>query len=133
MVHLKASAVFPARLRAARLSRGATQAQLAKACGLTPDWISHFENGRRAPSLDVLAKLAVALNHSIDSLVGHTAKQRSDLIRLAKNWRRDSIDYEKAVKPEWDHGDKYASRRYEGESMAFRWCAEDLEKLLSNG
>lgn len=42
-------------------------------------------------------------------------------------------DYMKAVRPEWEHGDKYASRRYEGESIALRWCCEDLEAALENG
>lgn len=52
--------------------------------------------------------------------------------RLLRKWKRKSREYEKAVRPEWEHGDRYASRRYEGESIAFRWCYEDLKAALYN-
>lgn len=52
------------------------------------------------------------------------------LKRLAARWRLRSAIYAGYVKGEWESGDKYASRRYEGISTGFRWCAEDLEKLL---
>jgi hypothetical protein len=52
--------------------------------------------------------------------------------RLLRKWRRKSKEFGKQVRPEWKHGDRYASRRYEGESIALRWCAEDLEAALYN-
>jgi transcriptional regulator with XRE-family HTH domain len=36
-------------LKEARLRDGLTQAGLAKQCGLSQDWISHIECGRRLP------------------------------------------------------------------------------------
>lgn len=58
--------------------------------------------------------------------------QRIVLQRLLRKWRRMEKDYMKAVRQEWEYGDKYASRRYEGESIAMRWCCEDLEATLEN-
>jgi hypothetical protein len=52
--------------------------------------------------------------------------------RLLRKWRRKSKEFGKQVRLEWEHGDRYASRRYEGESIALRWCAEDLEAALYN-
>lgn len=55
---------------------------------------------------------------------------RAALVKLVRKWKQSAKFYGDSVKSEWEHGDKYASRRYEGESIAFRWCHEDLEKLL---
>ena len=59
---------FKENLRAYRQARSMTQKELAKKTGLTHEWISHYENGRRLPSLQNLIKLADALNISIDEL-----------------------------------------------------------------
>lgn len=58
--------------------------------------------------------------------------ERLIIQRLLRKWRRKSKEFGKQVRPEWEHGDKYASRRYEGESIAMRWCCEDLEAALYN-
>jgi transcriptional regulator with XRE-family HTH domain len=47
-----------------------TQADLAKATGLQPAAISHFECGQRLPSLPNAVKLADALRVSLDWLTG---------------------------------------------------------------
>ena len=60
---------FKENLRAYRQARCMTQKELAKRTGLTDVWISHYENGRRLPSVLNLIKLADALNISIDELV----------------------------------------------------------------
>jgi len=41
---------FPKALRERRMALGLTQGQFAKYCGMSQDWISHFEAGRRLPS-----------------------------------------------------------------------------------
>jgi transcriptional regulator with XRE-family HTH domain len=46
-----------------------SQADLAQKTGLEPSAISHFETGRRRPSLGNLKRLAEALGVSIDTLV----------------------------------------------------------------
>lgn len=47
-----------------------SQSELGEKAGLQPAAISHFENGRRAPSFSNLRKLADALSVSIDYLLG---------------------------------------------------------------
>ena len=67
----KPSEVFKDRLRTARETlRDMTQADLARAIGLPPSSIAHFESGARKPSFDNLRKLANALNVTTDYLVG---------------------------------------------------------------
>ena len=67
----KPSNVFKDRLRIAREGlRGMSQVELAKATGLPPSSIAHFEGGGRKPSFDNLRKLANALNVTTDYLVG---------------------------------------------------------------
>jgi transcriptional regulator with XRE-family HTH domain len=48
-------------LKRARESAGLTQEQLAAACGMRQQRYSHLETGRRAPRLDELKALALAL------------------------------------------------------------------------
>ena len=61
---------FAGRLRALREKSGLTQADLAGVCGLTGQWISHFESGRRMPTVKHLVSLAEAFGVSTDWLLG---------------------------------------------------------------
>ena len=70
----KRSVKISTRMRQARESRNITQAQLAEMTGLMPSAVSHFEAGRRAPSVENLWRLADALGMSIDELVGRAEK-----------------------------------------------------------
>lgn len=63
------SAAFRAGLVVARRNAKMTQAELAKATGLQPAAISHFERGQRQPSLANLRKLCLALKTSADFLL----------------------------------------------------------------
>jgi transcriptional regulator with XRE-family HTH domain len=62
-------------LSKARERRGMSQSELAKATGLMPSAVSHFELGRRTPTCENLLKLADALEISLDDLFGRTAGQ----------------------------------------------------------
>lgn len=53
-----------------------TQQDLAESSGLTQHWISHFECGRRLPSVDVLVRLSDALDVSVDCLLGMRSVKR---------------------------------------------------------
>jgi transcriptional regulator with XRE-family HTH domain len=66
------SAIFPDRLKAARVLRGLNQEELAERSGLQDSAISHFETGGRKPSFDNLKRLADALGVSTDYLLGRT-------------------------------------------------------------
>lgn len=61
---------FPELLKYFRLMRAITQTQLGQTVGLESSLISHFEAGRRSPSLMSLCRLSDALSVSIDALVG---------------------------------------------------------------
>lgn len=52
-----------------RESKTMTQVELARKSGLTAAWISHFENGRRLPSLPSFIRIADALEVTLDSLI----------------------------------------------------------------
>lgn len=59
-----------ARLRRAREDRGMTQAELEKACGRGPSWVTYFERGARQPSDGDLALIASVLGVTADQLAG---------------------------------------------------------------
>jgi len=73
------------RLKKARKSRDLSQSDLAKLSRLVPSSISHFESGRREPSLTNFKKLCVALECSADELLGIVpddyGEMRSKLVR----------------------------------------------------
>lgn len=65
---------FGNRVKESRLAGGWTQHQLAELSGLQESWISHFEVGRRRPSVGNLLKLCDALDVSADFLLGRTTE-----------------------------------------------------------
>jgi transcriptional regulator with XRE-family HTH domain len=61
---------FGPRLRALRLARGTTLADLAAETGLTTSTLSRLENGKRRPTLEQLLPLARVHGLPLDDLVG---------------------------------------------------------------
>ncbi|MFB8023529.1 helix-turn-helix domain-containing protein [Streptomyces rubiginosohelvolus] len=59
-----------ARVRAARLRDGRPQAAIAGLCGISADYLSQIERGRKQPSGEVLALLAAELNVKVATLLG---------------------------------------------------------------
>ena len=58
------------RIRELRLARGLTQEQLARQIDVGLDAVRKWERGKRTPMLDMAAKLADALDCTIDELAG---------------------------------------------------------------
>ena len=85
-----------------------SQVELAKATGLPPTSIAHFEGGGRKPSFDSLRKLANALNVTTDYLLG----------------RVDEPDMAQAADPLARHGAKLTEEN--------RWLAEDFMRMLAD-
>jgi len=56
-----------AAIRAARLSKGITQEQLAELADITPTHEKHIESGHRSPSVEVLFHIVKALDLSLDN------------------------------------------------------------------
>jgi transcriptional regulator with XRE-family HTH domain len=61
---------FGQRLASIRQVRGLSQSELAAKTGLEPSAVSHFETGRRLPSMGNLKVLCDALDISADYLIG---------------------------------------------------------------
>jgi len=59
---------FPEQLEAARKARRLTAVQLAEMVGIHYTQLRRYETGANQPTLDILRKLAVALNLSLDEL-----------------------------------------------------------------
>lgn len=62
-----------------RKERDITQADLAKAVGVTTSSIGMYETGVRNPSYDVIVKLAKYFNVSTDFLLGNTVNDIEEL------------------------------------------------------
>ncbi len=60
---------LPTRLIALRKERGLTQQQMADSIGIHVNSLKKYESGHAQPSLDVLKKIALALNVSTDFLL----------------------------------------------------------------
>lgn len=65
------------RLKAARIAKGVTQAELAQRIGVTTQAISSFEKGTKAPKMETVKRIAEALGISVAELYG-----RMDLAEL---------------------------------------------------
>ena len=64
-------------LREIRKKRGLNQQRVAMDLNITREALSHYENGRRDPSLSMLIRLSEYLNVSIDYLItGHEFQKR---------------------------------------------------------
>lgn len=57
------------RVKVSRKEENRSQEALAEKCATTSRYLSDIENGKCKPSLDMLAKICVALDVSIDSLL----------------------------------------------------------------
>lgn len=56
------------RIRSARKAQGFSQEKLGELCGISTAHVGHIERGTRIPSADVLFRLAVELQVSMDYL-----------------------------------------------------------------
>lgn len=63
---------FAARLRELRLSRGMTQAELARQAHVTVSYIWRLESGGAAPGIDLVDRLATALGTTLTDLLPTT-------------------------------------------------------------
>jgi putative transcriptional regulator len=59
------------RIRELRLARDLTQEQLARMIDVGVDAVRKWERGKRTPMLDMAARLAAALECSIDDIAGY--------------------------------------------------------------
>ena len=85
------------RIKGKREELGLTQLQLAQALGVTPQHISVIEQNKRAPSLDLLAKLAHELGVTTDYLITGKGSVVSDVGSMIKADDTLSLDTKRAL------------------------------------
>lgn len=57
------------RIKEFRIARGISQMLLAELCDISDPYISYIECGKKIPSLEVMIKIAKALDTSVDTLL----------------------------------------------------------------
>lgn len=57
------------RIKEARIARGISQMFLAELCDISDPYVSYIECGKKIPSLEVIIKIAKALDTSVDTLL----------------------------------------------------------------
>ena len=75
--------VLGEKLRAARTDRGQTLAETAARAGISPQYLSEIERGRKEPSSEMIAAVAGALGTSLVDLTTEVAEH----LRGAKDQR----------------------------------------------
>lgn len=68
-------------LRRLRDKKQLQQKELAAAVGISPSALCNYENGDREPSLEVVGRLADALDVTIDALLGREQPQTAEAVR----------------------------------------------------
>jgi putative phage DNA-binding protein len=67
--------IFGENLKKIRKNCEMTQSKLAKEVGVSASIITKYERGLNAPNFDILFKLAMALDTSVDELIGNSLKK----------------------------------------------------------
>ena len=86
------------RVRAARLARGLTLAQVSARSGVSVGHLSRIENAERFPTVRVLMQLAQALGVSLSDMVGESASQSDVYVSRASD-RNAPGEGEKSLGP----------------------------------
>lgn len=85
-------------LKYLRTSRGITQAEFAKAMGVSPSTIGMYETGEREPNFETEEKIADYFNVSLDVLRGKDTKDPLiDLDKLNKDNKARLVAYYQAL------------------------------------
>lgn len=78
------------RIKEIRLQNGISQKQLALAIGVAQNTLSQYENGKRAPDFDTMARISDYFHVSVDYLLGRDEEK----LPTAISEEQDSIDEE---------------------------------------
>lgn len=62
------------RIKEIREEQGIKQKELAAMIGIAPNTLSQYESGKREPDIETVKRMAVALNVTVDSLLGQKEK-----------------------------------------------------------
>ena len=87
--------MFSSKLRELRAKKGLSQAELAKRLGVTQQAVGRWERDKNLPDNDVLKKISVMFNVSIDYLLDNQTHQKDSLPALTpKDERQIARDLE---------------------------------------
>ncbi|MBR2343016.1 MAG: helix-turn-helix domain-containing protein [Clostridia bacterium] len=111
-------------LRALRLSRGWTQAELAKFMNIAPSTIAMYERGEREPSIEMLCRFADIFNVDMNALYGKRPASPVKIPVLGYvaagipiEAITDVLDYEEISPDMVKDGSEYFALRIKGDSM----------------
>ena len=96
------------RIRALRKQRGLNQDQLAELASLNRVTVAKYESGRVEPGAQALARIADALDVSVDVILGRKEpeQEKEDVFALRERLRRDPntrILFDAAMKAKPEH------------------------------
>jgi len=75
------------RIRVLREQRDMSQAELARRCALEPATLASFEEGRQAPAIGELARIAPVLRVDLSSFfAGASGGRRVEIVRATERW-----------------------------------------------
>lgn len=113
------------RIKDYRLKRGFTQSDLAKQANITRIALGNYERGERIPTIDIFARIAMALNASIDELMGYKPGQLSTIQQIKQDFANAGYELKEEGSTWW---------RYEitepGEEYPFHVKTEDDLKQI---
>ena len=82
------------RLRRLRLLKGMSQAQLARALGVSPSTIGMYEQGRREPDHNMLIRIAKLFDTTVDFLLGAPSRRDKSFEELLGEFKRSLMQQE---------------------------------------
>lgn len=85
------------RVREARQRRGIPRRVLSEMSGVSPRYLAQLEAGEGNISIGLLQRIAVALDHRIEWLVGEDDPWTSDVLRVADLYRVANADVQQAA------------------------------------
>ena len=92
--------IFAHRIKNLRSEKGYSQKKLGELVGVSKVSIFNYENNLQQPSVEILIKLAKALNCSVDYLLGISSNSEDDDIHyfLIKSLKRNETVYNYLLK-----------------------------------
>lgn len=85
------------RVRKARERKGIPRRVLSEMSGVSPRYLAQLESGQGNISISLLKRVALALDHRIEWLVGEDDPWNSDVVRVAELYRRSDRKTRDAV------------------------------------
>lgn len=130
---------LPSRLKKAREEMGLTQEAFARAVGLSSEFISLLESGKRAPSLDTLARIAAHFHRDASFFLGEKELAFKVLFRAAAQSLSPTalleLEHFQRYCEDYLHLEKSTGRRlelaplYSGNLSSERMAAEERRRL----